>query len=563
MPIHGLGFIGREYRHLKRYRQITLVLLKYGLGDLVDTIGLRRRLGLTKRAESAGKGVPSRLSRWERLRMALEELGPSFVKLGQIASTRPDMLPHDLCLELEKLQDTVKPFGIEQVRQVFQKELGKPIGDAFRDFQDTPIASASMAQVHRAVLPSGEVVAVKIQRPEIETIIKVDLEIMLDLAKLAERHLRDIEAINPVGLVKEFAKTIRKELDFTIEASHIERFGRNFKGDPTIHVPKVYRELSTPKVLTMEFIDGIKVSELDTLREKGYDLALIANRGADLLLKQIFEHGFFHADPHPGNILILPDHIICFLDYGMMGNIAHRFREPLDNLVVGIVRRDSKRITKALLGLSLNGAPLSSEIIESDIADFVEQHFYRPLKEINMGELIKQLIQLLARHKLKITPDFYLLTKALATVESNGVKLSPDFDMISHTEPFVRKILARQINPVRIMKNFYQAGVDGSELIRSLPGDIKEILNIFKRGRTHIEFEHRGLEPMLERHERISNRIVFGMVLSALIIGSSLIVLSDVPPKWNGVPVIGIGGFVAAAIMGFGLLISIIRHGKM
>jgi len=564
MPIRGLAFLGRQYRHISRYRQIATVLLKHGFGDLVTTVGLHRRLGLGKRPDEGREPVQAApLTRWERIRMALEELGPSFVKLGQIAGTRPDMIPQELCAELEKLQDEVPSFPFAQVRQIVEAELGDSIDSLFSEFCETPVASASIAQVHRAVLPSGETVAAKIQRPGIRQTVKVDLEIMLDLAGLMERHLHGLEAVNPVGVVQEFARTIRKELDFSIEASHVERFARNFQGNDTIYVPKVFRHLSTGKVLTMEFVEGTKVSDLSALSEKGFDLETIADRGAGLILEQIFEHGFFHADPHPGNILILPDNVICLLDYGMMGTVTGRYREHLGNLVVGIVRRDAKQITRAVLGLSENDNPDVTERLEADIGGFIEQHFYRPLRDIHMGNLISQLIQILVRHRLKIIPDFYLLTKALATVEGNGRNLFPDFDMVKHTEPFAMKIMSRRISPRTLAKDLYQTGVDLGDLLRDLPTDLKEIIAQIKRGRIHVEFEHKGLEPMLKTHDRVSNRIAFAIVLAALVIGSSLIVLSGIPPKWHEIPIVGIVGFLAAGALGFWLLVSILRHGRM
>ncbi|MDY7009151.1 MAG: AarF/ABC1/UbiB kinase family protein [Planctomycetota bacterium] len=564
MPIRGLGFLSRQYRHINRYRQIVSVLLKHGFGDLMGTLGLHRRLGMDKRRADRPEAIVTQtLTRWQRVRMAMEELGPSFVKLGQIAATRPDMIPQELCSELEKLQDTVPPFGFSQVGQTVKAELGDSLEALFERFDQKPVASASIAQVHRAVLPGGEVVAVKVQRPEIDRTIAVDLEIMLDLAALMEKHIHGLDAVNPVGIVQEFARTIRKELDFTIEADHIERFARNFKSNDNVHVPRVFRRYSTRKVLTMEFVEGVKVSDLPALREGGFDLELIAGRGADLVLEQIFVHGFFHADPHPGNILILPDNVICFLDYGMMGTVKPRYRQSLADLVVGIVRRDESQITKAVLSLSENDNPETYERLEADVDDFIEQHFYRPLKDIHMGSLISQLVQILVRHRLRIIPDFYLLTKALAIAEGNGRKLWPDFDMIKNTEPFARKIMTERLSPRTLAKDLYRSGIDMGNLMRDLPGDVKEILAQIKRGRIHVEFEHRGLEPMLKTHDQISNRIVFAIVLAAIVIASSVIVLSGIPPKWYGIPVLGIVGYLAAGAMGFWLLISIIRHGKM
>ena len=566
MSVRRPGFIGRTYRHANRYRQIVSVLLRHGFGDTVTRLGLHKHLALGPRflaRQEESKGPATPLTRSERIRMALEELGPSFVKLGQLMSTRPDMVSPELRLELEKLQDTVAPFAADEARRIVETELSDSLDAIFREFDENPVASASMAQVHRAVLPDGLVVAVKIQRPGIRRTLEVDLEIMLRLATLMENHLGGMDVINPVGIVEQFGRTIRKEMDFNIEAAHIERFARNFQSDRTIRVPRVFRHLVTHKILTMEFIEGTKVSELAALADKGLDAQVIADRGADLILKQVFDHGFFHADPHPGNILVLEDNVICFLDYGMMGRLTGRHREYLGRLVVGVVRRDEKAITKALLALSGGAEPASVDALEADVADFVEQHLYRPLSEFHMGAILNQFVELLVRHRLKIPPDFYLLIKALITVEGNGRKLAPDFEIVRHMEPFATRLLKERTSPRNLARDLYLSSIDLATLLRDLPSDAREILSLMKRGKARLEFEHKGLGPMLKAHDRISNRIAFAIVLASLIIGSALIVLSGIPPKWHEIPVIGIVGFITAGLMGFWLLLSILRHGKL
>ncbi len=560
-----IGSIRRGYRHIKRYRQVVSVLLKHGLGGLVTRVGLYRQLGISRRLFTKHKAEAplAPLTRWQRFRMVLEELGPSFIKLGQLASTRPDLVPPEACAEFEKLQDTVSAFPVSQVREIIETELGDSLEVLFKEFDETPVASASISQVHKAVLPDGKVVAIKVQRPGIRGTIEVDLEIMFHLAELIEKHIQGMETLDPVGIVNEFSRTIKRELNFDIEAGNIERFARNFQSDTTLYVPKVYRHLSTDKVLVMEFVEGIKVSDLDALTAANLDLELIADRGVDIILKQIFEQGFFHADPHPGNILVLPDNIICLLDYGMTGTLAGRNKEHLGNLIAGIVRRNAKQMTRSLLRLSQLENAENVESLEADIEDFVEQHLYRPLKDIRMGNLLMQLIQLLIRHNLKIPPVFYLLDKALITVEGNGRKLSPEFDIIEHMKPFVKKLLSERFSVRKLRKDVYTAGLDWEAVLRELPTDTRNIINKIKQGKIRIEFEHKGLEPMFKTHDRISNRVVYGIVLSSLIIGSSLIVLSGIPPKWHEIPIIGIVGFLTAGVMGFWLLISIMRHGKM
>ncbi len=558
-----IGLIGRTYRHINRYREIITVLFKHGFGDLITSSQIEKYLDLGK------KFIPKKkfekmnsLSRWERIRMVLEELGPTFIKFGQIMSNRPDILPEPLLMELEKLQDSVPPMPNEEAEKMIEQELGKPISGLFKNIDTNPIASASIAQVYQAELFSGEKVAVKVQRTGIQKIIETDLEIMFHLSLLMEKHIKEIEILNPVEMVKEFERSIRKEIDFNIEASHIERFARNFQADMTIYVPEVYRDYSTKKILTMEFIDGIKVSDLNALREAENDPLLIAGQGCDLVLKQIFEHGFFHADPHPGNILILKDNITCFLDFGMMGTLLPKHQDYLGNIIVGVVNKEPKKITETLLHLSGNLNVEKRDLLEYRISELVNQYAYLPLKEIKVGELINKIIRMLIDFKLKLPSDIYLLSKALITIEGVGTKLDPDFDMVAHIEPFAKNLLKKRLDPVKLAKDLYSSMAEFRLLFKDFPFEIREIIRQIKSGKLKIEFKHKGLEPMLAKHDQISNRIAFAIVLAALIIGSSLIVLSKIPPLWKGIPIIGIVGYIAAGIMGFWLLISILKHGN-
>ncbi len=562
--IRKIGSIGRTYRHINRYREIITVLFQHGFGDLITNSQIEKYLDFGK------KFIPNKkiekaasLSRWERIRMVLEELGPTFIKFGQIMSNRPDILPKPLLIELEKLIGAFGKKAIEEAERMIEQELGKSISELFKNFDINPIASASIAQVYRAELFSGEKVAVKVQRTGIQKIIETDLEIMFHLSLLMEKHITEMEILNPFETVKEFERSIRKEIDFNIEASHIERFARNFQTDMTIYIPEVYNDYSTNKILTMEFIDGIKVSDLKALREAENDPLLIADQGCNLVLKQIFEHGFFHADPHPGNILILKDNITCFLDFGMMGTLLPKHQDYLGNIIVGVVNKDSKKITETLLRLTGTYNIENRDQLEQRVSELINQYAYISLKEIKVGEFLNKLFRLLIDFKLRLPSDFYLLSKALITIEGVGTKLDPDFDMVAHIEPFAKNLLKKQLNPLELVKDLYSSVTEFHLLFKDFPFEIREIVRQIKTGKLKVEFEHKGLEPMLIKHDQISNRIAFAIVLAALIIGSSLIVLSKIPPLWDEVSIIGIVGFVGAGIMGFWLLISILRHGKM
>ena len=564
LSIRKIGVIGRTYRHLNRYRQILTVLFKYGFGDLVDVLKIEQYLEIglqmisRKRREQVEK-----LTRAERVRMALEELGPTFIKLGQILSTRPDLISVEFIEELSKLQDRVPPFGYDEAREIVEEELKGTLEDIFELFEETPLAAASIGQVHRARLKDGEEVAVKVQRPGIRKIIEVDLEIMLHLASLMERHLEEFQVSRPARIVEEFARTLEKEIDYTIEASHIERFARQFMDDATVYVPKVFRETTTERVLTMEYIDGVKASEIDRIEKEGLDRKIITARGADLILKQVFDHGFFHADPHPGNIFVLPGNVLCYLDFGMMGSIDRQTREDFADLVHSVVRRDESRATYDLLKLTQYDEEPDTRLLARDIGDLIGQHLYKSLKNLQMGKLLHQLMELVSRHRLRMPPDIFLMMKALATVEGVGLSLDPDFEMINQAAPFIQRVKMERFRPKRVASDILKSGAELVRLMQEIPGELRELLRQMKRGKVKMEFEHRGLEPMLATHDRTSNRIAFSIVIAALIVGSALIVLSKTPPLLFGIPVIGILGFVAAALMGVWLLIAILRKGRL
>ena len=564
LSIRKIGIIGRAYRHLNRYRHILTVLFKYGFGDLVDILKIEQYLEIglqmisRKRREQVEK-----LSRAERVRMVMEELGPTFVKLGQILSTRPDLISVEFIQELSKLQDNVPPFPYTEARQIIESELGRPLEDIFQHFEDTPLAAASIGQVHRAQLKDGEEVVVKVQRPGIRKIIEVDLEIMLHLASLMERHLEELQVHRPVRIVQEFARTLEKEIDYTIEASHIERFARQSMDDPTVYVPKVFRDTTTERVLTMEYIDGIKASEIDRIEREGLDRKIITARGADLILRQIFDYGFFHADPHPGNIFVLPDNVICLIDFGMMGYIDRQTREDFADLIYTVVHHDESRATQILLKLTEYDEKPDLRALDRDLTDFIGQYLYVPLKDLQMEKLLHQLLKILSRHRLQLPQNLFLMMKALATVEGIGLLLDPDFEMIKQTIPFIRRVRMARYHPKRMTDDIVRSGVEFVQLMQEIPGETREILEQMKQGKIKMEFEHRGLEPMLSTHDQISNRIAFAIVIAALIIGSALIVLSKTPPFLFGISFIGIIGFLAAAVMGLWLLIAILKKGKL
>lgn len=564
MATFRINRIEKTYRHMKRYRQILSVLFKYGFGQLVDVMNIEKSVEVGLKLVSRNRRTRlETLSTAVRIRMVLEELGPAFIKLGQILSTRPDLLSVDLMQELSKLQDDVPPFPFTDVRDILENEFGKPLDQIFSFFEEHPLAAASIGQVHRARTLDGEKVVVKVQRPDIRRIIEVDLEIMMHLAGLAEKHIEGWDVQRPTRIVTEFARTIEKELDYTMESANMLRFARQFDDDPDIYIPRVNRELSSNRVLTMEYIDGVKASDISRLEEEGLDPVIIAERGFDLIMKQIFVYGFFHADPHPGNIFILPDNVICYIDFGMMGRVDLASREDFVDLVLSIVRRDEKKAVDALLELTSPEKEPDRRILERDVSEFIDQYSYIPLGELEMGKLIARLLKTAALHHLSIPPNLFLMVKALASVEGLGRELDPGFDAVERATPFIRRIRMGRLKPGRLANDMIDSGTDIYRLLREVPDEVRKILKQARQGLLKVEFEHRGLEPMLATHERISNRIAYAIVLAAFIIGSALVVLSGISPKWHEIPVIGLVGFLIAGLMGFWLLVTIIRRGRM
>ena len=564
LSIRKIGVVGRTYRHLSRYRQILAIFFKYGFGDLIELLKIEQyiEVGL-QLISSKRRDRVEKLSRAQRVRMAIEELGPTYIKLGQVLSTRPDLVPAQFIKELAKLQDNVPPFGFSEVSRIIEAEFGVPLKKLFEYFDENSFASASIGQVHRARLADGETVAVKVQRPGIKKIIEVDLEIMLHLATLMERNIEEMSLFRPVKIVEEFARTLEKEIDYTIEATSMERFGRNFLADPSTYVPKVFRDTSSERVLTMEFMEGIKISDIDRIDKAGYDRELITVRGADFFLKQVFEHGFFHADPHPGNIFVLPDNVICLLDFGMTDSIDRQTREEFVDLIESVVHQHESRTAQVLLKLTSWDYKPDIRRLEKDVADFMGQHLYKPLKDIEIGKLLNRLLELVSRHRLIVPPDIFLMMKALTTIEGVALMLNPDFDMVRQTAPFIEQVKLARFYPGRIAGDIIKLGSDMLQFAHRFPKDMLEIMRLIRQQKLAVQMEHKGLETMLATYDQISNRISFSIIIAALIIGSALIVISAIPPLFYGISLIGIIGFLAAALMGIWLLVAILRKGRL
>ncbi|HUV06682.1 MAG TPA: 2-polyprenylphenol 6-hydroxylase [Spirochaetia bacterium] len=554
----------RAFRNIGRYRAIIATLIKYGFEDIIDRIrvDLLFRVGKRFVRRSERRNVQKK-SLAERLRLAFEELGPTFIKLGQILSLRADILPEDFVREFRRLQDDVPPFPAEQAREIVQSGLKQPVTKLFKSFTNKPLAAASIAQVHSAVTRDGERVAVKIQRPGIKNIIETDLAILHDLAVMAENRVPALKIYNPVRLVEDFAKNIRREMDFNREGHNIEAFRKNFEGDETVYIPRVFWELTTGSVLTIELIEGIKVSEKEKLTAAGFDLRTIAENGANFVLKQIFDHGFFHADPHPGNIFIIENNVIVPLDFGMVGYVEDEMKERIGNALLALANRDMSKLIRAFIEMGIIDHTDDLVGFRSDLKDFLNTYYNIPLEQIELGKALLEMITIIQKYHMRIPPDFAMMTKALITVEGLGRDLCPNFEMMRIAQPFVAGLFLKRLDPKKNLGNLMDTAYDFSNLLRMMPSELASIISKTNRGQLSIQMDHRGAERLISELDRSINRLVLSIIIAAILVGSSLIVNLKAGPFLFGFPIIGLAGYLSAGVLGLWLIIAIMRSGRL
>ncbi|MBN2808207.1 MAG: ubiquinone biosynthesis protein UbiB [Deltaproteobacteria bacterium] len=559
--------IDRTYRNIRRYRQIVSVFIKYGFGGLLEQLDLDYYLALGKSLitlQHIKRDDLIRFSKAERLRLALEELGPTFVKLGQLLSTRPDLVSPDILLELRKLQDKVPGFSFAEAEEQIKTSIGSPLTEVFKEFSREPVAAASISQVHRARLRDGSDVAVKVQRPEIEEMIATDIDIMFTLAQLATKHISELEPYQPLLLVREFAKNIRLELDFQVEGRNIDRFAKNFADDPTVHIPTVYWQQSSSKVLTLEWIDGIKVDELDLSGESAFDPLVLAANGADFVLRQILEFGLFHGDPHPGNLFVLPGNVIAPIDFGLVGRLDDELASALLDLLISLLKQDVQGLLRVMFRIGVvDEEKINLRELRADLFDLLDRYVGVSLKNLRLHNLVKDFMRIVSFHQIRFLPDFMLLLRVLLSVETTARQLDPDFDFVTHAAPLVEKLAEKRFSAEHLQKIVRSQLRELSSLLEVIPGATRDILKKLSRGHLRFEFEHLGLDLFSKNLDRIANRISFTMVVSAIIIASSLIMSADNGFKIFGYPLLGIIGYILAGGLGTWLAIAILRSGKM
>lgn len=535
---------------VQRLRQIFAVLARYGYGHIIQRLGLRdsRVLGIIIPTPSAKLA-----SNPERLRLALEELGPTFVKLGQILSTRPDLVPPAYIDEFSKLQDNVPPFPSDEAINQIRMELGTDVKEVFTHFDPNPIASASLSQVHKATLQNGVHVAVKIQRPDIKPLIESDIDLLYFLARLVIKSIPELRLYSPRKVVREFERAITRELDFTIEAANAERFRRNFRLNPDLYFPKVYGELSGKKTLTMEFIEGVKITDAS---HYGYDPRLIARRGLRAVVEMVFRDGFFHADPHPGNIFVLEGGRLAYLDLGLVGRVSEEVRDTMLLLLLAIIREDFEEVVRIFYKIGIKEDNVDISEFRADVIDICERHFGKPLKYMEFGAFIKDILEGAFRHKTKIPLEYALICKALITMEGVGKKLDPDLNIFEESHPYLVEIFKKRYNLDRVSQDLAKSVVTLSRTIQEAPPQLKGILDNLESGRFKIRVENTGTEKSVSTWEKIANRLILSLITSTLIISSFLLILFG---KSSLTTLIGILGFLSAGFLSLWVMFSIFK----
>lgn len=558
-----VGIPPRGIRHLRRYREIAGIFAHYGFGALVELLegptprSFPRRLLRRLRPSATRLGMPC------RLRLALEELGPTFIKLGQILSTRPDLIPPEYITELARLQDTVPPGPWEPVRNQIEEELGGAIEETFASLDADPLAAASLSQVHGATLQDGTDVVVKVQRPGIESIVETDLDILFDVARLLQSRTSLGKFYDLAGIVEEFAHTLRAELDFYREGRNADRFRENFTDEPFLYIPKVYWDYTTRRVLVLERIEGIKIDDVKALDAAGYDRHRVALHATRMIIKEVLEDGFFHADPHPGNFVVMPGEVIGAMDFGMVGYLGRKDRAELIRLYTCAVRLDEEGVVDQLFQMGVIKGEVDRIRLRRDVGRLLRKYQSLPLKAIRAQELMKEAMPIAFRHHVRLPPELWLLGKTLTMMEGIGMKLDPDFDPFSVSEPYIRRFIWESIYPGTWGPALLDSIMEGVTLTSSLPRLGMRLLTQAERGELKVTISHEGLGRVLARLDHLANRISLSLLLSSLILGLALLVPAfRLAERGGWAVVLLILGFAGVALLGMWVIISILRSGR-
>jgi ubiquinone biosynthesis protein len=560
----------RSVRSLNRLRRIAQVLTQHGFGHAVSQVNLARfvparMLRRKKQAVPVDEGAPG-IGR--RLAIVCAELGPTFIKLGQLMSTRPDILPADVLTELRKLQDDVPPFDTSTAMQIIAEELGRPVSECYESIDKAPFASGSIGQVYRARAKDGTDLVVKVRRPGIEETIRIDMLLLDWLASSMENLMPELRPYRPVMFVAELEQALTRELDYVNEASTTARFAAVFKDDSGVRIPAVHWDLCGPRVLTLEALPGINVETLldePGGQERPIDRRLVARRLADSYLKQIFEFGSFHADPHPGNILVEAPANVGLIDFGQVGTVTDEFMTELIVLVYACVNNEMDLVTDTLADMGAVGSDTDRRQLHRALQSLLYKYYGLPIKRIDLGTLLNEFAEVVRRHDVVIPRDMAMLSKALGTAAGVMVKLDPELDLVELLKPRLRRTLAERFSPARLARSGTLLGWDLISIVRRAPGQLREVLRRLATGSWQLTLRHENIERLIRELDRSSNRLAFSIVLAAIIVGSSVVVSADTALTLLGLKVqyFGIIGYILAGVLGLGLTWAIFRSGRL
>ena len=551
-----------DFKLLRRYREIINILVKYGFQDILSDAGVsvKARIVETFLPEPMVERIHQQ-SKWERMRLAVEELGTTYIKFAQILSNRPDVIPVELVAEFEKLQTHVPPFPGDEARKIIEEETGTSIDDIFSQFDEIPFASASIAQVHFARLKDGSKVVLKVRRPDILEKIELDIIIMKYIAtKLAERHI--LEQLDPVGIVRAFENAIHKELDLMHEGYNLQRFAVNFQNSDNVFVPKYYPQYTTKKLLVMEYVDGVHPYDTEGLARIGADPHQLARNGMFALFEQIFVHGFFHADPHPGNLFAMPNNKICFIDFGMMGTVLKSDVEFFADIVYGVTSKDSRTLIWGLKNIAVSQQFEGNKTFEYEVEDLINDYHALPPDQVNMAQLFNRLLDFVNKYNIHMPADFFLLSKCLITIEGVGRRLDPQLNIIDELLPHINKTMSESLSASNIFKHMFGTTRDMAALLENLPRDLREILGKLKKGELKMSVEHEGLSDLTHKIDLASNRIAGGFMIGSILMTSGILIAVAFPPLYKHFSIPGSLGFILANVLGIRMLFTIFRNKK-
>lgn len=550
------------FRDLGRVRAIAAILMRYGWGDIAKRLGKRSLIGWTGNAlNSEASREIMKLPSEVRARLAMQELGPTFVKLGQVLATRPDIFPPNWIAEFAKLQEQVPPVPFETLLPGLERALGQSPFNIFDELQTEAVAGASIAQVHLAKLKDGTPVVLKIRRPHIRENIEADLRLLAHLGRLLETEVEEVRRYRPSEIIAQFARSLRRELNLALEGRNTERFRRNFADDPNILFAKIHWQWTSENLLVMDHLHGIHGNHLAEARADGLDLQLLAARGADAVLKMVLIDGFFHADPHPGNVFYLPQNRLAIIDCGMVGRLTYERRNEIADLLAALVSRDLEALLEILV-LWADDAPIDENKLAGDVDEFISNYDNAPLKHVRFSAVLNDLTTIMRENQLAVPPDLTMLFKALMTLEGLGRQLDPDFQIMNHLTPFVKKVILDRYSPEALYRRSRRTLVNVADAIADLPGDVSQVLREASRGKLRLNLDLKRLDHFGHQLDHSTNRLTMAMIAASLIIGSSIVMTVKGGPTLFGLPAFGFLGFFLAFIIGLGLMISIWRSGR-